>query len=143
MTQKKYEIGNITLKVKSPSVQLKVRKCPYIGCDKIFFRKADLYKHLQIDHGEMMNEIEENDPKAQQLDIIDSLDQAIIKMNKEHIKLIPYYIENIINNKPVDMQIKEPKPKPSIAKPSQPKEKTIIKIISSIIRRNHEAKADK
>lgn len=37
--------------------EIKVYKCPYIGCDKYFTNSAGIYLHRKLDHGEIADDI--------------------------------------------------------------------------------------
>ena len=85
MADKTYEMGNIVLKVKDNSAQAKGYKCPYLACDRAFFNKSDLYKHLMLDHGEI---IERTKPKLNFSKTFNTEDitQLQIMINRQRLK---------------------------------------------------------
>ena len=148
--QKTYEMGNVVLKVKDSSAQLKVYKCPYISCDKVFFNKSDLYKHLNLDHGEM---IDKTKPKLKFSKTFNTEDitQIQIMINRQRLKKYAMLIGELFDPKKPNLNksVKKQKPKKEEQKKEQkpqaekPKRKSIFAIIIEVLKKNRDRNAGK
>ena len=49
--------NNMRVVIKNKNLHMKVYKCPYYDCDKIFFSQDDLNQHLIYDHAEIPKNI--------------------------------------------------------------------------------------
>ena len=144
MEQKTYEMGNVVLKVKDSSAQLKAYKCPYIGCDKVFFNKSDLYKHLNLDHGEI---IDKTTPKLKFSKTFNTEDitQIQIMINRQRLKKYAMLIGELFEPKKPNMNksVKKQKAKEvkEQAAEAQPKKRSIFAIIIGVLKKNRERNA--
>ena len=146
MEPKTYEMGNIVLKVKDSSAQLKAYKCPYVGCDKVFFNKSDLYKHLNMDHGEM---IDKTKPKLQFSKTFNTEDitQIQIMINRQRLKKYAMLIGELFEpkkpnlNKSIKKQEAKKEQKPQEETKEKPKKRSIFAIIIEILKKNRDRNA--
>ena len=146
MEQKTYEMGNIVLKVKDSSAQLKAYKCPYVGCDKVFFNKSDLYKHLNLDHEEM---IDKTKPKLQFSKTFNTEDitQIQIMINRQRLKKYAMLIGELFEpkkpnlNKSIKKQEAKKEQKPKEEEKEKPKKRSIFAIIIEILKKNRDRNA--
>ena len=146
MEPKTYEMGNIVLKVKDSSAQLKAYKCPYVGCDKVFFNKSDLYKHLNMDHGEM---IDKTKPKLKFSKTFNTEDitQIQIMINRQRLKKYAMLIGELFEpkkpnlNKSIKKQEAKKEQKPKEEEKEKPKRKGIFAIIIEILKKNRDRNA--
>ena len=148
MEQKTYEMGNVVLKVRDSSAQLKAHKCPYIGCDKVFFNKSDLYKHLNLDHEEM---IDRTKPKLQFSKTFNTEDitQIQIMINRQRLKKYAMLIGELFEPKKPNLNKsikKQEAKKQEVQKPKEevkekPKRKSIFAIIIEVLKKNRDRNA--
>lgn len=137
MEQKTYEMGNVVLKVKDSSI--KAHKCPYLICDKTFFNKSDLYKHLMIEHGEI---IDRTKPKLNFSKTFNTEDitQIQIMINKQRLKKYAMIIGELFDPK---TDLKKPAKKQRAVKSRKVSEKPdglFIRIIK-FLKKNGERNA--
>lgn len=145
MEPKTYEMGNIVLKVKDSSAQLKAYKCPYVGCDKVFFNKSDLYKHLNMDHGEM---IDKTKPKLKFSKTFNTEDitQIQIMINRQRLKKYAMLIGELFEPKKPNLNKsikKEEAKKQEVQKlqeevKEKPKKKSIFAMIIAVLKKNRD-----
>ena len=146
MEPKTYEMGNIVLKVKDSSAQLKAYKCPYVGCDKVFFNKSYLYKHLNLDHEEM---IDKTKPKLQFSKTFNTEDitQIQIMINRQRLKKYAMLIGELFEpkkpnlNKSIKKQEAKKEQKPQEETKEKPKKRSIFAIIIEILKKNRDRNA--
>ncbi len=146
MEQKTYEMGNVVLKVRDSSAQLKAYKCPYIGCDKVFFNKSDLYKHLNLDHEEM---IDRTKPKLQFSKTFNTEDitQIQIMINRQRLKKYAMLIGELFEpkkpnlNKSIKKQKAKEQQKPQEEAKEKPKRRSIFAIIIGVLKKNRDRNA--
>jgi uncharacterized C2H2 Zn-finger protein len=139
-------MGNIVLKVKDSSAQLKAYKCPYVGCDKVFFNKSDLYKHLNMDHGEM---IDKTKPKLKFSKTFNTEDitQIQIMINRQRLKKYAMLIGELFEpkkpnlNKSIKKQEAKKEQKPQEETKEKPKKRSIFAIIIEILKKNRDRNA--
>ena len=150
MEHKTYEMGNIVLKVKDPSAKLKGHKCPYYACDRAFEKKSDLYAHLNLDHGEM---IDKTKPKLKFSKTFNTEDitQIQIMINRQRLKKYAMLIGELFDPKKPNLNksVKKQKPKKEEQKEEQkpqaekPKRKSIFAIIIEVLKKNRDRNAGK
>ena len=144
MEQKTYEMGNVVLKVRDSSAQLKAYKCPYIGCDKVFFNKSDLYKHLNLAHGEM---IDKTKPKLKfsKTFKLEDLEQIQIMINRQRLKKYAMLIGELFEPKKPNLnkstKKQKPEQKPQEEAKEKPKKKSIFAIIIEVLKKNRDRNA--
>ena len=144
MEQKTYEMGNVVLKVRDSSAQLKAHKCPYIGCDKVFFNKSDLYKHLNLDHEEM---IDKTKPKLKFSKTFNTEDitQIQIMINRQRLKKYAMLIGELFEPKKPNLnksaKKQRPERKPQEEAKEKPKKKSIFAIIIEVLKKNRDRNA--
>ena len=136
MEHKTYEMGNIVLKVKDPSAKLKGHKCPYYACDRAFEKKSDLYAHLNIDHGEL---IDKTMPKLKFSKTFNTEDitQIQIMINRQRLKKYAMLIGELFEPKKPNMNKSAKKEEIKEA----PKKKRIFAIIIEILKKNRDRNA--
>ena len=141
-------MGNIVLKVKDDSVPMKGSKCPYLACDKAFFNKSDLYKHLMIDHGEI---IERTKPKLKFSKTFNTEDitQIQIMINRQRLKKYAMLIGELFEPKKPNLnkstkkqeakKQEEQKPKEEVKE--KPKKRSIFAMIIEVLKKNRDRNA--
>ena len=97
MEAKNYALGNISLHIEE-NADIKANKCPYITCDKFFFKKSDLHNHLMMNHNEL---IERTSPKLQFSKTFNTEDitQIQIMVNRQRIKKYAMLISELFEPK--------------------------------------------
>ena len=139
MEAKTYEMGNVVLKVKES--QVKAHKCPYLSCDKAFFKKSELYNHLMLGHGEI---VERTKPKLKFSKTFNTEDitQIQIMINRQRIKKYAMLIGELFEPKKPNMnKTRKPQKQQESEVKEQPKRRSIFAIIIEVLKKNRDRNA--
>ena len=139
MEAKTYEMGNVVLKVKES--QVKAHKCPYLSCDKAFFKKSELYNHLMLGHGEI---VERTKPKLKFSKTFNTEDitQIQIMINRQRIKKYAMLIGELFEPKKPNMnKTRKPQKQQEAEVKEQPKRRSIFAIIIEVLKKNRDRNA--
>jgi hypothetical protein len=139
MEAKTYEMGNVVLKVKES--QVKAHKCPYLSCDKAFFKKSELYNHLMLGHGEI---VERTKPKLKFSKTFntDDITQIQIMINRQRIKKYAMLIGELFEPKKPNMnKTRKPQKQQEAEVKEQPKRRSIFAIIIEVLKKNRDRNA--
>ena len=139
MEAKTYEMGNVVLKVKES--QVKAHKCPYLSCDKAFFKKSELYNHLMLGHGEI---VERTKPKLKFSKTFntDDITQIQIMINRQRIKKYAMLIGELFEPKKSNMnKTRKPQKQQEPEVKEQPKRRSIFAIIIEVLKKNRDRNA--
>ena len=139
MEAKTYEMGNVVLKVKES--QVKAHKCPYLSCDKAFFKKSELYNHLMLGHGEI---VERTKPKLKFSKTFNTEDitQIQIMINRQRIKKYAMLIGELFEPKKPNMnKTRKPQKQQEPEVKEQPKRRSIFAIIIEVLKKNRDRNA--
>ena len=139
MEAKTYEMGNVVLKVKES--QVKAHKCPYLSCDKAFFKKSELYNHLMLGHGEI---VERTKPKLKFSKTFntDDITQIQIMINRQRIKKYAMLIGELFEPKKPNMnKTRKPQKQQEPEVKEQPKRRSIFAIIIEVLKKNTDRNA--
>ena len=139
MEAKTYEMGNVVLKVKES--QVKAHKCPYLSCDKAFFKKSELYNHLMLGHGEI---VERTKPKLKFSKTFNTEDitQIQIMINRQRIKKYAMLIGELFEPKKPNMnKTRKPQKQREAEVKEQPKRRSIFAIIIEVLKKNRDRNA--
>ena len=139
MEAKTYEMGNVVLKVKES--QVKAHKCPYLSCDKAFFKKSELYNHLMLGHGEI---VERTKPKLKFSKTFntDDITQIQIMINRQRIKKYAMLIGELFEPKKPNMnKTRKPQKQQESEVKEQPKRRSIFAIIIEVLKKNRDRNA--
>ena len=139
MEAKTYEMGNVVLKVKES--QVKAHKCPYLSCDKAFFTKSELYNHLMLGHGEI---VERTKPKLKFSKTFNTEDitQIQIMINRQRIKKYAMLIGELFEPKKPNMnKTRKPQKQQESEVKEQPKRRSIFAIIIEVLKKNRDRNA--
>ena len=139
MEAKTYEMGNVVLKVKES--QVKAHKCPYLSCDKAFFKKSELYNHLMLGHGEI---VERTKPKLKFSKTFNTEDitQIQIMINRQRIKKYAMLIGELFEPKKSNMnKTRKPQKQQEPEVKEQPKRRSIFAIIIEVLKKNRDRNA--
>lgn len=142
MEAKTYEMGNVVLKVKES--QVKAHKCPYLSCDKAFFKKSELYNHLMLGHGEI---VERTKPKLKfsKTFKLEDLEQIQIMINRQRLKKYAMLIGELFEPKKPNLnkstKKQKPEQKPQEEAKEKPKKKSIFAIIIEVLKKNRDRNA--
>ena len=139
MEAKTYEMGNVVLKVKES--QVKAHKCPYLSCDKAFFKKSELYNHLMLGHGEI---VERTKPKLKFSKTFntDDITQIQIMINRQRIKKYAMLIGELFEPKKPNMnKTRKPQKQQEPEVKEQPKRRSIFAIIIEVLKKNRDRNA--
>ena len=139
MEAKTYEMGNVVLKVKES--QVKAHKCPYLSCDKAFFKKSELYNHLMLGHGEI---VERTKPKLKFSKTFNTEDitQIQIMINRQRIKKYAMLVGELFEPKKPNMnKTRKPQKQQEAEVKEQPKRRSIFAIIIEVLKKNRDRNA--
>ena len=139
MEAKTYEMGNVVLKVKES--QVKAHKCPYLSCDKAFFKKSELYNHLMLGHGEI---VERTKPKLKFSKTFntDDITQIQIMINRQRIKKYAMLIGELFEPKKPNMnKTRKPQKQQEPEVKEQPKRRSIFAIVIEVLKKNRDRNA--
>ena len=139
MEAKTYEMGNVVLKVKES--QVKAHKCPYLSCDKAFFKKSELYNHLMLGHGEI---VERTKPKLKFSKTFntDDITQIQIMINRQRIKKYAMLVGELFEPKKPNMnKTRKPQKQQEAEVKEQPKRRSIFAIIIEVLKKNRDRNA--
>jgi uncharacterized C2H2 Zn-finger protein len=132
-------MGNVVLKVKES--QVKAHKCPYLSCDKAFFKKSELYNHLMLGHGEI---VERTKPKLKFSKTFNTEDitQIQIMINRQRIKKYAMLIGELFEPKKPNMnKTRKPQKQQEPEVKEQPKRRSIFAIIIEVLKKNRDRNA--
>ncbi len=135
--EQEYDIGNVKLKVYNQNAQLKVYKCPYIGCNKVFMRKEDRDLHLMLDHGEIIRRIKPKVVFSKPFELKKGIDEMLIIVNRQRLKYFAMLLGELFE--PKEKKLKAPTPrevkeKENVAVYVEPKRKGVWIRIKELFR---------